>query len=180
MLYDNEEVLKYLNEEKGKLIHLFGDADAGRTQTLFSILNRLTENDKFVSYWIPRQEEFRQNVFNETVQNKKACLIGFPKTSQELSTFMQLARNTDLICIDNFLEYVLHKPKAFIRGVLARLSATTYQYKTNFIIVNDLRYLEAKGGLHPAYQEYFRHFCSRHIVVEKDSDFHISYRFTKI
>ena len=177
MLYDNQEVVHYLDEEKGKLVHLYGEPDAGRTQVLFSVINELANKNRFCCYWIPHREEFRQNVFNETVSKKQCCIIGFPETVNELSRFLELAKGTDLICIDNFLEYILHKRKTQIRLALSMLSASAYEHKTNFLLVNDLRYLPAKGGLHPAYQEYFRYFCDRHVRVEKDSDFHIRYGF---
>ena len=180
MLYSNQDIITYLSKEEGKLIHLYGEPDAGRTQVLFSIIDELTKQDKFCSYWVPRKEEYRKNVFDEMVDKKQCCIIGFPDTAQELSQFLKLAEGTDLICIDNFLEYILHKRKAQIRLVFSMLSAAAYEHKTNFLLVNDLRYLPAKGGLHPAYQEYFRYFCSRHVCVEKDSDFHIRYRFCEV
>ena len=180
MLYPNQEIMTYLSNEKGKLVHLYGEPDAGRTQVLFSIINELAEQDKFCCYWVPRKEEYRQNVFDETVTKKQCCVIGFPETVKELPQFLQLAEGTDLICIDNFLEYILHKRKAQIRLAFSMLSATAYEYETNFLLVNDLRYLPAKGGLHPAYQEYYRYFCDRHICVEKDSDFNIHYGFCKV
>lgn len=180
MLYDNQEVLKYLNEQQGKLVQLFGDADAGRTQTVFSILNHLTEQNKLCAYWIPLKEEFRENVFQEAVRNKEYCIIGFPKTVSELRVFLKLADGVDTICIDNFLQYILHKQKQEIRAIFSLLSAAAFEYKTNFILVNDLRYYKEKGGLHPAYQEYFYYFCRKHIQVQKDSDFHISYAFVQV
>ena len=180
MLYPNEEVLQYLTETSGKLIHLYGEPDAGRTQTLFSILDTMTKQDKLCSYWIPNREQYRENVFNKAVAEKEHCIIGFPKTTKELPAFLKLADGADLICVDNFLEYILHKQNGQIRGVFALFSAAAYQYKTNFVLVNDLRYLEAKGGMHPAYQEYFSHFCAKHISVEKDSDFHIRYAFREL
>ena len=181
MIYNDPVILEYLEKNKGKLIHLFGDPDAGRTQTVFSILNYMTSADKLCCYWVPQKEAFRQNVFKEAVRMKQYCIIGFPKTASEIPAFLKLAADgADLICIDNFLAYILHKQKDQIRALFSLLSGTAYQYGTNFLLVNDLRYLEAKGGMHPAYQEYFRHFCPRHILVEKDSDFHIRYGFTEL
>lgn len=180
MLYDNQEVLAYLKNQRGKLVHLYGKPDAGRTQSVFSILDHVGQEDRLCGYWVPRKEDFRQNVFREMIAWPERYLIGFPKTVKELSLFLPLAAGTDLVCIDNFLEYIIHKPKDQIRAVLTLLSATAYQHGTNFLLVNDLRYYESKGGMHPAYQEYFRHFCARHVEVEKDSDFHIRYAFKEL
>ena len=41
MIYENQEVLDYLLDNKGKLIHLYGEADAGRTSVLFSLIENL-------------------------------------------------------------------------------------------------------------------------------------------
>lgn len=177
MLIQNDAVLQYLETERGKLIHLFGEPDAGRTQTVLSILDKITEQEKLCCYWVPHRESYRENVFRQTVTHKERCIIGFPQAAKELPTFMNLAEGADLICVDNFLEYILHKPNPVIRQIFGLFSAAAYKYKTNFILVNDMRYLEAKGGEHPAYEEYFRHFCQRHVRVEKDSDFHIHYAF---
>jgi len=180
MLYDNQDVLQYLDKEKGKLVHLYGEPDAGRTQVLFSVINALANQDRFCCYWVPRKEEYRKEVFDATVGKKQCCIIGFPETAQELQQFLVLAKDTDLICVDNFLEYILHKRKAQIRLIFSLFSASAYEYGTNVLLVNDMRYLPEKGGLHPAYQEYFRYFCDRHIQVEKDSDFNIRYEFCKL
>ena len=177
MLIRNEDVIQYLLKAEGKLVHLYGDPDAGRTQTVFSVLDEATDQDKLCCYWIPREKDYRYNVFVKTVHNRDHCIVGFPENATQLPVFLTLAAGVDLVCIDNFLEYICHKKNAEIRNVFASISAAAYKYKTNFVLVNDLRYLEAKGGLHPAYQEYFRRFCAKHIKVEKDSDFHISYDF---
>ena len=179
MLYNNYDVLQYFTENNGKLIHLYGEPDAGRTQTVFTILKHMTSLEKICCYWVPRQEEFRRNVFCDSIPDKNYCIVGFPKESKELPAFLRLADSADLICIDNFLEYIIHKKPAEIRAIFSLLSATAYQYKTNFLLVNDLRYHKLKGGKHPAYLEYFRYYCTKHVQVEKDSDFNIHYTFFK-
>lgn len=166
-------------QPNGTLFHLYGEADAGRTETIFSILNEATEYEQLCGYWIPGREQFRQDVFNRSVAYLDRCVVGFPKKAKDLPVFLQTTKSLDLVCIDNFLEYILHKPKKHIRAVFSLLSAAAYKNRTNFILVNDMRFWESKG-MHPAYQEYFRYFCSKHILVEKDSDFHIHYGFNKI
>ena len=180
MLYPNNTVLQYLRSSFGRLIHLYGEPDAGRTTVLFHLLQEMSQKDKICGYWIPRKEEFRNDVFQEMVSKKEQCIVGFIPDLKTMHTTLPLAEHMDIICIDNFLEYVLHKKKNEIRNAFATLSATAYKYNTTFILVNDLRYYEAKGGIHPAYQEYFRHFCSRHIEVTKDSNFNIFYTFRQL
>ena len=180
MLIKNQEVIQYLLEANGKLVHLYGNPDTGRTQTMFSVLDEIASREKLCCYWIPRKEEYRQNVFLKTVRNPEHCIVGFPEDAKQLPIFLTLSAGVDLVCIDNFLEYIFHKTNPEIRYIFGLLSAAAYKYKTNFVLVNDLRYLEAKGGFHPAYQEYFHRFCAKHIKVEKDSDFHIYYSFKEL
>ena len=177
MLYDNQEVLNYLLNNKGKLIHLYGEADAGRTSVLFSLTEFLTRQEKIVCYITPRAEEFRKNVFDRMVSCPERCIIAHASSFKEMAPLLSLG--ADIYMIDNFLEQILHKKKAQIARTFSLLSGQAFQHGYNIILANDLR-INKEKGIHPAYMEYFRHYCRKHIEVKKDSDFHIHYNFTEI
>jgi len=177
MLYDNPEVLEYLQQSNGKLIHVYGDPDSGRTSVLFSWVDYLTRQGQAVCYVVPRMELFWKDLFHQYVDKPERCYIAKASTEKEIRSILDV--DFDWYCFDNFLDLILHKPKPKIRSLFSLLSGHVYQTRQNAILVNGLRYYEAKGGYHPAYLEYFRHYCMKHAVVEKDSDFHIRYRFTE-
>lgn len=175
MLYDNPTITEYLLSNKGKLIHMFGEPDAGRTRVLFSLIDRLTQNNGLCGYCISR--DFQLEVFQQMVRHQEQCMIAQPENKKQLTEILKL--DLDYFFIDNFLEYIIHKSRKQIQQTFAILSARAYQDQKNIILVNDMRYHPDKG-LHPAYQEWFYHFCAQHIKVEKDSDFNIRYEFVKL
>lgn len=177
MIYENQEVLDYLLDNKGKLIHLYGEADAGRTSVLFSLIENLTQQEKIICYITPRTEEFRKNVFDRMISYPERCIIAQASSYKEITPLLSLG--ADIYMVDNFLEQILHKKKPQITHTFSLLSGQAFQNGYNIILSNDLRISKEKG-IHPAYMEYFRHFCSKHIEVKKDSDFHIHYNFTEI
>lgn len=172
MLYDNEQVLQYLNEEKGKLIHLYGEADAGRTLTVFSMASDALRQERMPVYVIPNLMMFRYKDCPDL------CPVVTAKSARALISVIHIMANAaDIIFVDNFLQYILHKPKKDILAVFRALQTEALATQTSIILVNDLRYLETKGGYHPAYQEYFRKFCDSHIQVTKDTNCDIGYEF---
>ena len=172
MLYDNQDVLQYLDKEKGKLIHLYGEADAGRTLTVFSMALHALQKERMPAYVIPNSMMVRYKDCPDL------CPIIIAKSVRTLVYSVRIMSNAaDIIFIDNFLQYILHKPKKDILAVFRTLQTTALETDIIVVLVNDLRYLEAKGGYHPAYQEYFRKFCDSHIQVIKDANCDIGYEF---
>ena len=172
MIIPDTDVLQTLNEKSSRLIHLFGEADAGRTLTVLSMARQALDNGQLPIYILPNSMRLRRKDIPEL------CPVVIANTTDNLIRSLKtIIETADIIFIDDFLQYILHKPKKEILAIFRALKAEAWVNQTVIVLVNDYRYLEEKGGYHPAYQEYFRRFCGAHIKVEKDEAFNIHYRF---
>lgn len=172
MIIKNEEVLQVLENKSHSLVHLYGEADAGRTLTVFSIAKDSLAHDLLPVYMLPNKAELRYKDCPELCP-----VIVAPTASGLIKSVQTIIEAADIVFIDNFLRYILHRPKKEIIYILRTLRMEAWVQQHTVVLVNDLRYWEAKGGYHPAYREYFRRYCGAHINVKKDSDLNIHYDF---
>lgn len=178
MIYDNKKVLDYLLNNDGKLIHLYGQADAGRTSVLFSLISYLVANEQTCAYLVPQKNVLQIELFQRYVKDLSLCPMCIIQDKEELiHTIGQLSGTIQYIFIDNFLYYVLYRTKKKNQLLLSSFSSYAYKTKTNFVFCNDMRHVPGINKTVPAYLELFRRYSTNNILVRKDENKNIYYDF---
>ena len=178
MLYDNEEVLNYLKQEDGKLIHLYGEADAGRTSVLFSMIGYLTSQGHPCAYLVPGKSQMQIERFRRYIKDPSLCPLIIIQDRKTLSSVISgLATVTDYIFIDCFLSYILYRTRRQNASLMSFLSGQAYGNHLNFVLCNDTRHIPGEDKPSPAYMEIFRRYSSKNVLVYKDTGANIFYEF---
>lgn len=178
MLYDNLEVLNYLESGKGKLIHLYGNADTGRTSVMFSVIDYLISHGHPCAYMVPAASTLQVDRFRHYVKDLSMCPLVIIQDKKSLSFNIScLAAATEYIFLDCFLDYILHRPKLKIANLMALLSGYAMGSRISFILCNDTRHIPGEEKSSPAYMEVFRRYSDKNILVYKDPATNIRYNF---
>ena len=149
MLYDNLSVLSYLEKEGGKIVHLYGDPDTGRTSVMFSMIDYLISKGQMCSYLVPLSGGLQAERFRHYVKDISMCPLVIIKDRKDLANSLRyLTDAVENIFLDCFLSYILYRTK---------------------------RQRESKTS--PAYMEIFRRYSSKNILVHKDEQLNIYYDF---
>ncbi len=178
MLYDNLSVLSYLEKEKGKIIHLYGDPDTGRTSVMFSMIDYLIQHGQTCAYLVPSSGSIQAERFRHYLKDISLCPLVVVKDRKSLSFSLQcLSEATEHIFLDCFLSYILYRSKKQNASLMSLLSGYAYGGHINFILCNDTRHIPGEEKTSPAYMERFRRYSSKNILVYKDEATNIYYDF---
>ena len=178
MLYDNQEILDYLLYNRGKLIHLYGEADTGRTSVMFSMIDHLAANGKICAYLVPSESKIQEERFRRYIKDPSLCPLVVVKDRKSLSSSLSLlSRVAEDIFIDNFLSYVLYRTRRQNASMMSMLSGYAYGTYANLILCNDTRHIPGEEKTSPAYMEIFRRYSSKNILVQKDDKQDVHYAF---
>lgn len=178
MLYDNQEVLDYLLHNNRKLIHLYGEADAGRTSVMFSMIDHLASNGKSCAYLVPSAAKIQEERFRRYIKDPSLCPMVIIKDRKSLASSLSLLSEvTEDIFIDNFLSYILYRTRRQNTSLMSMLSGYTYGTYANLILCNDTRHIPGEEKTSPAYMEIFRRYSSKNILVQKDEGQNVHYIF---
>lgn len=178
MLYDNPPVLEYLEKEKGKIIHLYGDPDTGRTSVMFSMIDYLIRQGQPCAYLVPSSGSIQAERFKHYIKDLSMCPLVIIKDRKSLSFSLKcLTEATENIFIDCFLSFILYRSKRQNVSLMSLLSGYAFGAHTNFILCNDTRHIPGEERSSPAYMEIFRRYSSKNVLVYKDAATNIYYNF---
>ena len=178
LLYDNQNVLDYLLRERGRLVHLYGEADAGRTSVLFSLIGHLTEHGHPCAYLAPIGNQIQVERFRRYVKDPALCpLAVVPDRKLLPGIITELSEAADYLFLDCFLSYILYRTRRQNASLMSFLSGCAYGKGTSFILCNDTRHVPGDDTASPAYMEVFRRYSSRNVLVYKDAAADIYYSF---
>ncbi len=178
MLYDNTSVLEYLEKEQGKIIHLYGDPDTGRTSVMFSMIDYLIGKGHPCAYLVPSSGTIQIERFRHYIKDLSMCPLAIVKDRKSLSFNLRcLAEATEYIFLDCFLSFILYRTRRQNASLMSLLSGYAYGSRTNFILCNDTRHIPGEESTSPAYMEIFRRYSSKNILVYKDPASNIFYNF---
>lgn len=178
MLYDNLSVLSYLEKEGGKIVHLYGDPDTGRTSVMFSMIDYLISKGQMCSYLVPLSGGLQAERFRHYVKDISMCPLVIVKDRKDLANSLRyLTDAAENIFLDCFLSYILYRTKRQNGSLMSLLSGYAFGSNVNFILCNDTRHVPGENKTSPAYMEIFRRYSSKNILVHKDEQLNIYYDF---
>ena len=181
MILNNKDVTTYLNEKTNRIVHVFGEPDAGKTRSMFFLINEMNKLGKICAYVHPGVQFFQYEAFKKFIEYPDQTPVLQAENLKDFSSQVRaLALYIDIFIVDGFLTYIIHQKITYIQKVFQEISAIAFKYNINFMLVNEMRFNKEKDMLVPAYDQFFRHFCQSHILITKDENYNISFGFKTI
>lgn len=181
MITLDSDVLKYVKNNKGKIIEIASFPEKGATSAAMYLLSSILEESE-VGLFLEKEESARgAQYFNSFIdKSKENILIGSYCDRSDIESIASNVSDLDYLVIDDFYSCILHKRFTYIKDMMRFFKQKILENpRLTIIFLNQYRYIinndeynfaQMNDSIKTLYWEHLEEFVDARFEVTKEDD----------